>query len=233
MKKILVCNQKMFLTYDEAVALKKEMDDVNFSKVDLIVCPSYLNLDVFKNYNLGAQNCFYEDKGAYTGEVSAYDLSFKNVRYVIIGHYERRCYDSDEVINLKVKAALRNMMIPILCIGETKTDKDLRRTSEVLKKQLYKALDGVSSGDDVIIAYEPAYAIGGEKPVLKEEIEDAFKYIKKLLNEKNITNYKLIYGGSITSSNIKDILSSQIDGYLLGLSSVNINELKTIVKCIK
>ena len=233
MKKILVCNQKMFLTYDEAVALKKEMDDVNFSKVDLIVCPSYLNLDVFKNYNLGAQNCFYEDKGAYTGEVSAYDLSFKNVRYVIIGHYERRCYDSDEVINLKVKAALRNMMIPILCIGETKTDKDLRRTSEVLKKQLYKALDGVSSGDDVIIAYEPAYAIGGEKPVLKEEIEDTFKYIKKLLNEKNITNYKLIYGGSITSSNIKDILSSQIDGYLLGLSSVNINELKTIVKCIK
>ena len=125
------------------------------------------------------------------------------------------------------------MMIPILCIGETKIDKELRRTSEVLKKQLYKALDGVSSGDDVIIAYEPAYAIGGEKPVLKEEIEDAFKYIKKLLNEKNITNYKLIYGGSITSSNIKDILSSQIDGYLLGLSSVNINELKTIVKCIK
>ena len=95
MKKILVCNQKMFLTYDEAVALKKEMDDVDFSKVDLIACPSYLNLDVFKNYNLGAQNCFYEDKGAYTGEVSAYDLSFKNVRYVIIGHYERRCYDSD------------------------------------------------------------------------------------------------------------------------------------------
>ena len=233
MKKILVCNQKMFLTYDEAVALKKEMDDVDFSKVDLIACPSYLNLDVFKNYNLGAQNCFYEDKGAYTGEVSAYDLSFKNVRYVIIGHYERRCYDPDEVINLKVKAALRNMMIPILCIGETKIDKELRRTSEVLKKQLYKALDGVSSDDDVIVAYEPAYAIGGEKPVSKEEKEDTFKYIKKLLNEKNITNYKLIYGGSVTSSNIKDILSNEIDGYLLGLSSVNINELKTIVKCIK
>lgn len=223
----------MFLTYDEAVALKEEMDEVDFSKVDLIVCPSYLNLDVFKKYNIGAQNCFYEDKGAYTGEVSAYDLSFKNVRYVIIGHYERRSYDLDEVINLKVKAALRNMMVPILCIGETKIDKELRRTSEVLKKQLYKALDGVTSTDDVIIAYEPAYAIGSEKTVSKEEIEDTFKYIKKLLSEKNITNYKLIYGGSITSSNIKDILSSQIDGYLLGLASVNINELKTIVKCIK
>ena len=215
--------------------LKKQMDEVDFSSVNLIVCPSILNLDIFKNYTIGSQDCFYEDKGAYTGEVSAYDLSFKNVKYVIIGHSDRRKYDNDKEINLKVKAALRNGITPILCIGETKIDKELIRTSEVLKKQLYKALEGIllDSNEKIIIAYEPVWAIGGEKTVSKEVIEDTFKYIEKLLKEKNIYNYKLIYGGSITSKNIKNILSDKIDGYLLGLSSVNIDELKKIIKCIK
>ncbi len=235
MNKLVVCNQKMFLTYDEASMLKKQMDEVDFSSVNLIVCPSILNLDIFKNYTIGSQDCFYEDKGAYTGEVSAYDLSFKNVKYVIIGHSDRRKYDTDKEINLKVKAALRNGITPILCIGETKIDKELIRTSEVLKKQLYKALEGIllDSKEKIIIAYEPVWAIGGEKTVSKEVIEDTFKYIEKLLKEKNIYNYKLIYGGSITSKNIKNILSDKIDGYLLGLSSVNIDELKKIIKCIK
>lgn len=235
MNKLVVCNQKMFLTYDEASMLKKQMDEVDFSSVNLIVCPSILNLDIFKNYTIGSQDCFYEDKGAYTGEVSAYDLSFKNVKYVIIGHSDRRKYDNDKEINLKVKAALRNGITPILCIGETKIDKELVRTSEVLKKQLYKALEGIllDSNEKIIIAYEPVWAIGGEKTVSKEVIEDTFKYIEKLLKEKNIYNYKLIYGGSITSKNIKNILSDKIDGYLLGLSSVNIDELKKIIKCIK
>ena len=235
MNKLVVCNQKMFLTYDEASMLKKQMDEVDFFSVNLIVCPSILNLDIFKNYTIGSQDCFYEDKGAYTGEVSAYDLSFKNVKYVIIGHSDRRKYDTDKEINLKVKAALRNGITPILCIGETKIDKELIRTSEVLKKQLYKALEGIllDSNEKIIIAYEPVWAIGGEKTVSKEVIEDTFKYIEKLLKEKNIYNYKLIYGGSITSKNIKNILSDKIDGYLLGLSSVNIDELKKIIKCIK
>ena len=235
MNKLVVCNQKMFLTYDEASMLKNQMDEVDFSSVNLIVCPSILNLDIFKNYTIGSQDCFYEDKGAYTGEVSAYDLSFKNVKYVIIGHSDRRKYDNDKEINLKVKAALRNGITPILCIGETKIDKELIRTSEVLKKQLYKALEGIllDSNEKIIIAYEPVWAIGGEKTVSKEVIEDTFKYIEKLLKEKNIYNYKLIYGGSITSKNIKNILSDKIDGYLLGLSSVNIDELKKIIKCIK
>ncbi len=235
MNKLVVCNQKMFLTYDEASMLKKQMDEVDFFSVNLIVCPSILNLDIFKNYTIGSQDCFYEDKGAYTGEVSAYDLSFKNVKYVIIGHSDRRKYDNDKEINLKVKAALRNGITPILCIGETKIDKELIRTSEVLKKQLYKALEGIllDSNEKIIIAYEPVWAIGGEKTVSKEVIEDTFKYIEKLLKEKNIYNYKLIYGGSITSKNIKNILSDKIDGYLLGLSSVNIDELKKIIKCIK
>lgn len=232
MKKILVCNQKMFLTYDEAVLLKSQMDELDFSNIHLVVCPSFLHIDVFKGYNLGAQDCFYEDAGAYTGEVSAYDLSLKNVKYVIINHFERRKYDTLQDVNLKVKAALKNCLTPVLCIGETQMDKDLRRTSEVLKKQLYKALDGVSSDEKIIIAYEPSYVIGNEKTLSKEEIEDTFKYLKKLLKEKNFINYKLIYGGSVTAANIRKIMSSSVDGYLLGLSSVRKDELKGILECI-
>ncbi len=234
MSKILVCNHKMFLTSDEEVMLKRQMDEIDFSKVKLVVCPNYLNLEAYDNYFVGAQDCFYEDKGAYTGEISAYDLSFKNVKYVILGHYERRKHDTDNVINLKIKAALRNGITPILCIGETKIDKEMIRTSEVLRKQLYKALDNVTLDDneEIIIAYEPVWAIGGNKTLEKEVIEDTFKYIKKLLEEKNMYNYKLIYGGSITSKNIENIVSDKIDGYLLGLASVDINELKSIAKCI-
>ncbi len=232
MKKILVCNQKMFLTHDEALELKKKMDEIDFSNVDLIVCPSYLNFDVFKDYKLGAQNCFYENKGAYTGEISAYDLMLLNVRYCIVGHSERRNIDTNEAINLKVKALINNMMTPIICIGETKMDKDLRRESEVIKKQLYSAIDGVLN-DEIIIAYEPSWAIGNGNNLTKQEIEDSIKYIRKLLDQKNITNYKLLYGGSVNKSNIENILTDVVDGYLIGNSSVDSKQLDYISKCIK
>lgn len=235
MKKLLVCNHKMFLTHDEALMLKEQMDNMDFSNLNLIVCPSYLNFDLFDNYSLGAQNCHHEDKGAYTGEISSYDLNLRGIKYVIVGHAERRKYDSNEDINKKIKSILRNMMTPILCIGETKIDKDLMRTSEVLKKQLYTALDKVSfdEDDEIIIAYEPVWAIGNEETLSKEDIEDILNYIHKLLKQKNISNYKLLYGGSITASNIKSILSDKLDGYLLGNASINDNELKEIIKCIK
>lgn len=234
MKKLLVCNHKMFLTHDEALMLKNSMDDTDFSSMDLVVCPSYLNFDLFDNYNVGAQNCHYEDKGAYTGEVSAYDLNLRGIKYAIVGHAERRMYESNEDINKKVSSILRNMMTPILCVGETKIEKELMRTSEVLKKQLYTALDNITFGEDdeIIVAYEPVWAIGNEETLSKEEIEDTLDYIRKLLKQKDISNYKLLYGGSITASNIKSILSDKADGYLLGNASVNANELKEIIKCI-
>lgn len=235
MKKILVCNQKMFLTYDEAKDLRKKIDEIDFSNTNLIICPSYLNFDAFNGYELGSQNCFYEDKGSFTGEVSAYDLSLRGIKYSLIGHFERRGYDTDEVINLKVKAALRNSITPIICIGETKLDRELRRTSKIIKTQLFKALSNIKLEDnqEIIIAYEPAWVIGGKDTMKLNEIEDAFGYITKLLEEIGITSYKLIYGGSVTSKNISSIISDRIDGYLLGSSSVDEDELNEIVKCIK
>lgn len=235
MKKILICNQKMYLTHDEATLLREKMDILDISNLELIVCPSYLNFDVFKNYELGAQNAFYEDKGAYTGEISAYDLSLRKIKYVLVGHSERRIYDDDKIVGLKVKAILRNSMTPILCIGETKLDRELRRTPEVLKKQLEIALNDVKLDDtqELYIAYEPRYLIGGKKALSKAEIIDTINYIRKIINYMKIKNYKLLYGGAITSDNINDVINDNVDGYLLGNSCVSFNELKEIIKCIK
>lgn len=235
MKKLVVCNHKMFLTFDEAKELERKIKDINYSNVDLVICPSYINLYLFKDYNLGAQDAFYEDKGPFTGEISAYDLSLIGVKYVIVGHFEKRLSDTDEIINKKIKAVLRNSMIPILCIGETKTDKELNRTSEVIKKQLNKALLGLEQDpyQEIIIAYEPSWVIGGVKSLEKNEIEDTLKYIRKILEQNNIYNYRLLYGGGVNTKNIKDVLSDEVDGYLLGNSSVKVDDLELIIKCIK
>lgn len=234
MSKILVCNHKMFLTYDEAVNLKDKMNQLDFGCIELIVCPSYLNMNVFSDYSLGAQNCFYEDTGAFTGEVSPRSLSLLGVKYCLVGHSERRRYDTNKEVNLKVGAILRNMMTPIVCVGETKMDKELMRTSEVLKKQLYSAIDGIKmqENEELIIAYEPVWSVGSGNNLSKQEIEDTLTYIRKLLKQKNIDNYKLLYGGSVNKDNIKSILSDKVDGYLLGNASVSYEELKSIIKCI-
>ncbi|MEE0699023.1 MAG: triose-phosphate isomerase family protein [Bacilli bacterium] len=235
MRKTLVCNHKMFLTYDEAEALEKSISTIQQSNVDLIICPSYLNMPLFKEYNLCAQDCFYEDKGPYTGQVSPYQLSLLGVRYVLLGHSEKREFDTDEIINSKVKATLRNGMTPILCIGETKTERDLMKTPEVLSKQLKVGLKGVSlsGSEEIFIAYEPRWVIGGDKCLSKAEIEDTFRYLKKILSQMNISSYKLLYGGAITANNVKNLMSDMVEGYLIGNSSVSFSELYKIIKCIK
>ena len=186
MEKVLVCNHKMYLTHDEAYNLAVSMNQLDTDGVNLIVCPSFLNFDVFNNYTLGAQNAHYEDKGPYTGEVSAYELSLMNIKYVIVGHSERRDYDTDEIINQKMKAVLRNGMTPILCIGETRTENSMMKTPEVLKRQLTKAFKDIKleSYQEVLIAYEPRFLIGSKKSAPKDIIEDTTIYIKKVLEEQ-------------------------------------------------
>lgn len=235
MKKILVCNQKMYLTYDEARELSNDMQNIDFDGIELILCPSFLNFDVFSNYKLAAQDAFYEDRGAFTAEVSAYDLSLRGIHYALIGHSERRKYDTLETINLKIKALLKNSMTPILCVGEDKTEKELMRTCSVLRKQLLTALNDVTleSSQEILIAYEPRYLIGGKNSLDKNNIIDTFNYIRKVMEELGITNYKLLYGAAINSENILKINTDEIDGFLLGSSSVDVLELKNIAKCIK
>ena len=129
MEKIIVCNQKMFLTYDEAKVLMNELKDEN--NENLIVAPNFLNMKLFKDFNLCAQNCHYENAGARTGEVSPYHLSLVGVKYVLLGHSERREVEDDYLINKKVVSATKNSLIPILCIGETYLDNQMHRTHYV------------------------------------------------------------------------------------------------------
>ncbi len=235
MKKILVCNQKMFLTHDEAQELRNEIDLIDTSDVNMIMCPSFLNFDVFNGYNLSSQDCFYEDRGAYTGEISAYALSLMNIKYSLVGHSERRKLDTNEIINKKIKSLLRNMMTPILCIGETSIEKDMMRTSEVIKKQLEVALKDITldSNQNIIVAYEPRWAIGSGNHMNKADIIDTLKYIKKVLKQLNIDNYYLLYGGSVDSKDINDVLTDETDGYLIGNASVSANELSKIINSLK
>lgn len=233
--KTIICNHKMYLTYDEAKRLKEEMSLIDLSNIELILCPSYLNFNIFKDYKLGSQDSFYIDKGPYTAEVSSYDLSLRGIKYSLVGHKDRRKYDDDKIINLKIKSLLKNSMTPILCIGESKLDKELMRTPEVLKKQLEKALNGIylEEYQTIYIAYEPSYLIGLDNALSVDKIIDTLDYIKKIVDFIGIKNYKLLYGGAVNSSNIKELLNDKIDGYLLGKSSVDINELEKIIKCIK
>lgn len=234
MKKMLICNQKMFLTHDEALMLKNNLDALNIESNDFILCPSYLNFDIFKGYNIGAQNCFYEDTGAYTGEISAYQLHLNGIKYCLLGHLERRNKESLHEINLKIKACFRNSITPVLCIGETKLDKEMRRVYESIKKQLITILKGInlSYAERIIIAYEPEWA--NDKCIIeKETLEDTILFIKKVLSDLKIENYKLLYGGGITSNNIENVLTDSVDGYLIGSASTDIHEIKEIVKCIK
>ncbi len=235
MGSLLVCNHKMFLTKDEAINLRNQFKDIDVTGIKLIVCPSYLNLSVFKDFNLGAQDAYYEDKGPYTAEISAYQLSLEGVRYCLVGHSDRKNIDTEKVINLKIKAMLRNSITPIYCIGETKYEKVLMKTSEVLKKQILSGLKDINLGkeEEIIIAYEPIWAVGTGKNIDKKELEDTVLFIRKILKSINIQNFKILYGGSVNSKTIKEISDVQLDGYLVGSNSVLFDELKEIIKCIK
>ncbi len=231
MNKIIVCNHKMFLSRKDCLELKKNLDNLDINEIDLVICPNYLNFDIFSGYQLGAQDAFYEKDGAYTSKISASNLSEIGIKYSIVGHSYIRRFDTDDVVNLKVKSILDNNMIPILCIGEE--DENRKSWESTISKQLKYGLKGIDKNSKVIIAYEPIWTIGTGKIIDSSRLEESVNYIKNILSELEINNYKILYGGSITSSNISEISSNLVDGYLLGKSSTSINELSNIIKCIK
>ena len=231
MNRIIVCNHKMFLSRKDCLELKKNLDNLNTNEIDLIICPNYLNFDIFSGYQLGAQDAFYERNGAYTSMISASNLSEIGIKYSIVGHSYMRRFDTDDIVNLKVKAILDNNMIPILCIGEE--DENRKSWESTISKQLKGGLKGIDKNSKVIIAYEPIWTIGTGKIIDSSRLEESVNYIKDILSELEINNYKILYGGSVTSSNISKISSNLVDGYLLGKSSTSVNELSNIIKCIK
>lgn len=223
----------------------------NIKNVEIVICPPFVYLPIFwvsdrqkagfYGRALGSQDCFWEAKGAFTGEVSPKMLKDLGCQYVIVGHSERRRYfaETNEIINKKIKAALRAKLKPIFCIGETKEQKKKGETPTVLKSQIVKGLEKVSKKEmkNIIIAYEPIWAIGTGKPCDVNEAQSMGLLIKKIISKiwsrSLAENLKILYGGSVNSKNASAYLKeAKMAGLLVGGASLDSAEFIEIVKSV-
>ena len=238
-KKIIAGNWKMNKTPKEALELIEMLKSkVDTDKADVVFCVPYIDLipasDALKgtNISLGAQNMFYEENGAYTGEISPSMLKEVGVKYVIIGHSERRSYfaETDEMINKKIKKALEHDLIPILCVGESLDQREEGIFIEFIRAQIKKAFLGISSeqAKKVVIAYEPIWAIGTGKTASNEQAEEICYVIRQAISEiysKEVADViRIQYGGSVNEKNAADLFAMpNIDGGLVGGASLKVD----------
>ncbi len=232
--KLIVGNIKMNMRFGEISNYLNQFKNVN--NKNLVICPSYIYIPYFLNYNfsVGSQNVCSFDVG-YTGEISARQLSSIGVKYVMVGHSERRIKlnESDIDINNKIRASLHAKMKVILCIGETLEEFKLLKKDSVIKRQIRDSLFNVSDLSNVIIAYEPVWAIGTNKVPSIEDITSTVIYIKQLVKQMYKQDIKVIYGGSINEKNIVNLNKIDIlDGFLIGGASINPNQFLEIIEKI-
>lgn len=233
MSKLLVANLKMNLTKDEIINYKKVLEESNIDNI--IICPSSIHLPFLLSdkYEVGSQNGYFINKGAYTGEISFYQLKDMGINYSIIGHSERRNIfnENNGLIFNKLKSCIENNILPILCIGENKEERLGSKTIDVINEELkYIPYDMFN---EIIIAYEPIWAIGTGLIPTMSEISEVLTYIKKILNEKE-KSVKVLYGGSVNISNIKEICSlDNCDGVLIGGASNDPNNLINMYNEVK
>lgn len=248
MRKIIIAgNWKMFKTSFEAVELvnelKRSLSDV--SEVDVVVCPPFTALaevqDVLleTNIGVGAQNMYWEDSGAFTGEVSAPMIKAIGAQYVIIGHSERRQFfgETDATINKKIKAALKHQLTPIVCIGEVLAEREANKTFDVIKTQLDGSLVNLTAAEieNIVLAYEPVWAIGTGKTATPAQAQEVHKFIREWLTKKfdaAIANkVRIQYGGSVKPENTAELMGQpDIDGALVGGASLKSDSFTAIVK---
>ncbi len=245
-RKVIAGNWKMNMLPNEAIEYIQAFEPlVKDAKAEVILCVPYTDLFYClmnaqnTNIKIGAQNVHFEEKGAYTGEVSAKMLKAIGVEYVIIGHSERRQYfaETDETVNKKIKAALENELKPIVCVGETLEQRESGKTEEIITTQTKLALEGLTKEQvkGIIIAYEPIWAIGTGKTATSEDANNSIKAIRKeiasIYGEDIAEEVIIQYGGSVKSSNAKELFAcSDIDGGLVGGASLKPEEFSKIVK---
>jgi len=246
-KPVIAGNWKMNKTIKEAIELvnnlKRELVDIQGAEV--IVCPAYTALSdisdllVDSNISLGAQNVYWEASGAFTGEVSPAMLKNAGCKYVIIGHSERRKYfnESDETVNKRIKAAQGPGLIPIFCVGETLEEREAGKTIDVVKRQLAGGLEGLEKDAllNLIIAYEPVWAIGTGKTATSRQAQEVHSFIRSWLvencSEEVTESLRILYGGSVKPANIKELMQQDdIDGALVGGASLDSSSFVEIVK---
>ena len=240
---LIAGNWKMNTTVAEARALAKALaSDLNGAPgVEVLLCPPFISLTTVGSeisgttLKLGAQNLHPEPKGAFTGEVSPAMLSGL-CDYVIVGHSERRALfgEDDDFVNRKLHAALTHDITPILCVGETLAQRESNTTEEVLTRQVIGGLKDMSPEANFVVAYEPVWAIGTGKAASASDAEQAIALIRQTisqqLGEQTAGNTRILYGGSVKSSNISDFITSDdIDGALVGGASLDPNDFSGIV----
>ncbi len=244
-RKIIAGNWKMNMLPDEAIKYIEELSGlVQKSENEVVICVPYtdlfyvLNFTQGTNIKVGAQNMHFAEKGAYTGEVSGKMLKSIGVEYVIIGHSERRQYfaETDETVNKKLKAAFENELKPIVCVGETLEQREAGSAVEIITTQVRLALDGLTNEQvkNTIVAYEPIWAIGTGKTATSDDANNAIKAIrneiKKIYGEDVSESVIIQYGGSVKSTNAKELFeTSDIDGGLVGGASLVPEEFAKIV----
>ncbi len=244
-RKIIAGNWKMNMLPNEAMEFITRLSECTYeAKSEIVLCVPYTDLfySLLTAQNtkikIGAQNMHWEETGAYTGEVSGKMLKVINVEYVIIGHSERRQYfaETDETVNKKVKSAFKYNLKPIVCVGETLEQKEEGKTNEVITNQTKLALEGLSTEQvkNVIIAYEPIWAIGTGKTATSEDANNSIKEIrneiKNIYGEEVANVVSILYGGSVKASNAKELFeTSDIDGALVGGASLKVEEFKNII----
>ena len=233
-KWIVAGNWKMHNTIAESVALAKTIKDgaISIKNGEVVIAPPFTALysvgEAIKGSNIGlaGQNMFYEDKGAFTGEVSPVMLKDVGCAYVIIGHSERRKFfnESDENVNLKTKKALVSGLKPIICAGETDDERVRGITKDVIDRQVRKALGGIDKIDQIVIAYEPVWAIGTGKVATSAQAQEVHAFIRGILKEMYgdvAKAIRILYGGSVTKDNIGELIATEdIDGALVGGASL-------------
>ena len=239
-RKVVAGNWKMNMLPNEAISFIRQIEsEVNNSKAEVILCVPYTDLFYSlltaqdTKIKIGAQNMHWEEKGAYTGEISGQMLKCIGVEYVIIGHSERRQYfaETDETVNKKVKSALLNGLKPIVCVGETLEQREQGKQEEIITNQTHLALEGLNEEQlqNVMVAYEPIWAIGTGKTATSEDANNAIKSIRNQVEKdygKNAAeNIIILYGGSVKPENSKELFSmSDIDGGLVGGASLKAEE---------
>jgi len=248
MKPLIVANWKM---NPQTLAEAKQLFDSvrkgleNIKNTIVVICPPFLYISNLKskilNLKLGGQDCFWEKSGAFTSGISPFMLKNLGCDYVILGHSERRIHfgDTNEIINRKIKTAISAGLKPIFCIGETEKEKKEGETESVLTTQIEKGLIGISVDQtkDIVIAYEPVWAIGTGNPCSPGETKKAILFIREIISklcpEIIIDNLRILYGGSVNGENAEDyFLKSGIDGFILGGASLKPKELIKIVEIV-
>ena len=240
MKYYCIANWKMNFTIADSVKFVDDLikNNLQNSKTKIILCPSFTSIKEVSDktsghmIDLGSQNVHHSSNGAYTGEISVDMLKEIECEWVILGHSERRQYfnEEDVILNDKLNTVLRSGLNPVLCIGENLDDRNKNETFTVLKRQLDIALNNLNiKNKEIVIAYEPVWAIGTGVPATLDMIEKTVDWIKEYLLQKLSINIPILYGGSVSKSNCDDIIQlDNINGFLIGTSSLDVSEFYNI-----